>query len=170
MKKEYAERVFSFPAVLVRGCLCVFCSISSTLQLSSVCTSLALLCSQNCHRCDSSFPGFRNVSPSGPTDGTGWGLGRGPVCSGCFRRNEWGWREMMPPPPPNFPSKSLNLKMTASRVDVLHGVYMGSSWMWSQTREGTVTAEAEVSDFKDCVVLIRRWSLEYITPSSLKSK
>lgn len=61
-------------------------------SVAPACTSLVSFYSQNSCSCDSSFPEQRNVSPPGPADGTGWGLGWGP---GPFLQGE---RDGCPPP------------------------------------------------------------------------
>lgn len=115
-------------------------ALSST--VAPACTSLAFFYSQNSWRCDSSFPGWRNVSPLGPTDGMGWGLGWGlglfvmDVLRGKEGRKRDGW------PPPHSSNPWIPwLKITASWADMLIHAYIrangGSWWIKSQTERQT---------------------------------
>lgn len=113
---------------------------SSTLPfVAPACTSLAFFYSQNSWRCDASFPGWRNVSSSGPTDGMGWGLGWGLGLFGThdeFRGGEG--RKKKDGPAPANPVHSSNpripwLKITASWADTLiHGYIWANSGGWGR--------------------------------------
>lgn len=114
-------------------------------SVASACTSLAFFYSQNSCRCDSSFPGRRNVSPSGPADGMGWGLGRGLglFVQDVLRGKKERWSSRPTPPNPWIPW----LKITASWAYMLIHAYIRAnrgSW-WIKKKPDRATAAVKHS-------------------------
>lgn len=143
--------------------------VSSTLQLSSssvapACTSLAFLYSQNSCRCDSSFPGWRNVFSlrSDWWSGLRPGQGPGPVCSGCVER-EGGEKERWSTPPfqtnPQIPGSHGWKSLPAELNMLIHDCIRtnGGSWrIKSQTERQWAVVER--SYFNQGTVTVRKWS------------